>query len=80
MTMTPNLSPLDTLPEGRALFRSLADIADPVAGVIVERRLDGVPWAAIAVELGISVADAQQRAAALYAVIRAGLLNLEVPR
>ena len=77
MTMTPSLSPLDTLPEGRALFRSLADIADPVAGVIVERRLDGVPWTAIAAEVGIGVADAQQRAAALYAVITASLRGLD---
>jgi len=76
MTMPP-VSPLDALPEGRALFRSLADIADPVAGVICERRIDGVPWTAIAAELGISVSDAQHRAAALYAVIRAGLLNLD---
>ena len=79
MTIPP-VSPLDALPEGRALFRSLADIADPVAGVIVERRLDGVPWAAIAAEVGLSATDAQHRAAALMAVIRAGLLNLEVPR
>jgi len=71
------MSPLDALPEGRALFRSLADIADPVAGVIVERRLDGVPWTAIAAEVGLGVADAQHRAAALMAAIRAGLLNLD---
>jgi len=77
MTMTPGMSPLDALPEGRALFRSVADIADPVAGVICERRLDGVPWAAIAAEVGLSVADAQHRAAALYAVITASLRGLD---
>ena len=77
MTMTPGVSPLDALPEGRALFRSLADIADPVAGVICERRIDGVPWTAIAAELGIGVADAQQRAAALSAVITDSLRGLD---